>query len=173
MHGFEWLRDLRALGGEEARQQARWLTESWIYYHQKWSPHAWRADMCGSRIAMWISYFEFFVEVAGPEDLFDSLSKQARHLSRVLQRDVAGVPMLRAIKGLLYAGLACEGRERGRSRLSARRAQHGNFKTNTARWCACVARAGTAFAGAANPVRHSHGAAVRRCLKPCSMRLIY
>ena len=30
MHGFDWLRDLRALGGEEARQQARWLTESWI-----------------------------------------------------------------------------------------------------------------------------------------------
>ena len=114
MHGFEWLRDLRALGGEEARQQARWLTESWIYYHQKWSAQAWRADMCGSRISMWISYFEFFVEAAGPDfqDIFfDSLVKQARHLSRSLQHDVAGVKMLRALKGLLYAGLACEGRE--------------------------------------------------------------
>jgi uncharacterized heparinase superfamily protein len=114
MHGFEWLRDLRTLGGEESRQQARWLTESWIYYHQKWSPQAWRADMCGSRIAMWISYFEFFVEAAGPDfqDLFfDSLHKQARHLSRAVQGNVAGVPMLKAIKGLLYAGLAFESRD--------------------------------------------------------------
>lgn len=114
MHGFEWLRDLRALGGEEARQQARWLTESWIYYHQKWSAQAWRADMCGSRIAMWISHFEFFVEAAGPDfqDIyFDSLTKQAVHLSRALQGDVSGIAALKAIKGLLYAGLAFDDRE--------------------------------------------------------------
>lgn len=114
MHGFEWLRDLRTLGGEEARQQARWLTESWIFYHQKWSAHAWRADMCGSRIAMWISYFEFFVEAAGPDfqDIyFNALNKQARHLSRSIAGSMNGVPMLKAIKGLLYAGLAFEGRE--------------------------------------------------------------
>lgn len=115
MHGFEWLRDLRALGGEEARQQARWLTESWIYYHQKWSPQAWRTDMCASRIAMWISYFDFFVEAAGPDfqDLFfDSLGKQARHLSRSISSgDVAGVALLKGIRGLLYAGLALEGKE--------------------------------------------------------------
>jgi uncharacterized heparinase superfamily protein len=114
MHGFEWLRDLRALGGEEARQQALWLTESWMYYHPRWSALPWRADLCGSRIAMWISYFEFFVEAAGPDfqDLyFDSLIKQARHLARSLPGEASGVGLLKAIKGLLYAGLAFEGKE--------------------------------------------------------------
>ncbi|MGB4056493.1 MAG: heparinase II/III family protein [Alphaproteobacteria bacterium] len=114
MHGFEWLRDLRALGGEEARQQALWLTESWIHYHPRWSSLAWRVDLCGSRIAMWISHFEFFVEAAGPDfqDIyFESLTKQARHLSRSLPGASAGVGLLKGIKGLLYAGLALEGRE--------------------------------------------------------------
>ncbi len=114
MHGFEWLRDLRTLGGEEARQQALWLTESWIYYHPRWSAMPWRADLCGSRVAMWISHFEFFVEAAGPDfqDIFfDSLVKQARHLSRVLPGESSGIGLLKGIKGLLYAGLAFEGKD--------------------------------------------------------------
>lgn len=114
MHGFEWLRDLRALGGPEARQQARALTENWIYYHSRWSAHAWRPDIIGSRIAMWISFFEFFAEAGGPdfEDVFfESLIRQSRHLSRSLSGGLHGIALLHGIKGLLYAGLAFEGRD--------------------------------------------------------------
>ncbi len=114
MHGFEWLRDLRALGGHEARQQARWLIESWIVYHQRWSPMAWRADLTGTRLAMWISFYEFFGEMAPPDfqdQFFESLTRQARHLNRALPGGTSGVALLKGIKGLLYAGLAFEGRE--------------------------------------------------------------
>ncbi len=41
----------------------------------------------------------------------DSIVRQARHLSRSLPGQLTGLPLLRAIKGLIYCGLTLEGRE--------------------------------------------------------------
>src|SRR5690606_18073518 len=49
LHGFRWLRDLRALGGDEARRQARELVATWILEHENWSEIAWRPDVLGAR----------------------------------------------------------------------------------------------------------------------------
>jgi uncharacterized heparinase superfamily protein len=139
LHGFMWLRDLRAFAQQDkasapqARRQARFMIESWIDMNGRWGAGAWDVDVTGDRVAMWISGYEFFAEYAGldldhtqddaDEDFqdrfFDSLSRQACHLSRVIARDgeqlmldgMSGVAALRAVKGLLYAGLAFEGRE--------------------------------------------------------------
>jgi uncharacterized heparinase superfamily protein len=139
LHGFMWLRDLRAFAQQEkasaaqARRQARFMIESWIDMNGRWSTGAWDVDVTGDRIAMWISGYEFFAHYAGmdldhtaddededfQDEFFDSLSRQACHLSRVIARDgeplaldgVVGVGALRGLKGLLYAGLAFEGRE--------------------------------------------------------------
>ncbi len=114
MHGFTWLRDLRTLGGDMGRRQARGLVEDWIKNHKSWSEMPWRAGVTGERIAMWIALYEFF-GVSADEDFqdiyFESLTRQARHLSRSLPGNAHGIDLLRAIKGLLYAGLAFEGYE--------------------------------------------------------------
>ncbi len=132
LHGFLWLRDLRAFAQQEkscaaqARRQARLMIRSWVQMNGRWHAGAWDAGVAGDRVAMWISGYEFFAQysgldcdVAGDDDdefqdlFFESLSRQACHLSRVLSKGgaVNGVDALRAIKGLLYAGLAFEGRE--------------------------------------------------------------
>lgn len=110
----EWLRDLRALGGDQGRRQARAMVMAWIDRHGNWNAHAWRPDLTGRRIAMWLSLYEFFA--ASADDIFQtnylaSLLRQARHLSRATPGAMNGVPLLQAIKGLAYAGLAFEGRE--------------------------------------------------------------
>jgi uncharacterized heparinase superfamily protein len=114
MHGFTWLRDLRAMGGESARQFARAMIESWISHYRNWKDMPWRLDVTGERVAMWISLYEFF-SASVDEDFhdvyFDVLVRQARHLSRSLPGDMSGVGLLKGIKGLLYAGLAFEGYE--------------------------------------------------------------
>lgn len=130
MHGFAWLRDLRAYAagpgrgaGLEARQLARALVYNWTRHYRRWHPVVWRADIAGQRIAMWLASHEFFGEeiFADPEEeqafqdgFFDALVRQARHLSKALAHglpeDVQGIGALRAGKGLLYAGLAFEGR---------------------------------------------------------------
>ncbi|HBR70018.1 MAG TPA: heparinase [Rhodospirillaceae bacterium] len=114
MHGFEWLRDLRTLGGDGARRYGRALMQSWMEYYPVWHRLAWRPDITAKRVAMWISHFESFTASASDDfqdEFFDSLMRQSRHLSRSLPGDLNGVALLHGAKGLLYAGLAFEGRE--------------------------------------------------------------
>ena len=115
MHGFSWLRDLRTIGGDNARKQARALIENWTQYYDKWHPLAWRPDVTGSRVAMWISHYEIFIASADEEFQYmflDSLSRQARHLSKALPGNLLGLRLLQALRGLIYCGLAFDEHER-------------------------------------------------------------
>jgi uncharacterized heparinase superfamily protein len=113
MHGFRWLRDLRAVGGPEPRHHARAMVESWVRHYGRWSKETWRPDIAGERIASWISHYDFFSggDEIFQDQFFDSIIRQARHLRRALPGDLYGLGMLKAIKGLLYAGVAFEGYE--------------------------------------------------------------
>jgi len=114
IHGFEWLRDLRTLGGDKGRMAARAMLDNWMCQHPHRHELYWRGDILGQRISNWLSSFTFFGESANEEfqaELFTSLARQVRHLSRTVPGTLAGVPLLRAIKGLIYAGIAMEGRE--------------------------------------------------------------
>lgn len=127
-HGFTWLRDLRAAAAERGagpsmRARARALVYNWITYYPRWEATAWRPDICGERIAIWLSSYEFFgeemfddpdEEQAFQDAFFESVARQARHLARALSKssgEVEGIGALKAAKGLLYAGLAFEGCE--------------------------------------------------------------
>lgn len=109
VHGFSWLRDLRASGGDTSRKLARQMVEDWLYRYDRWDATVWRADIMGQRIAMWISFYDFFCGSAD-EDFqklyFASLHRQARHLSRIITSQLSGVSLLKAAEGLIYAGLS-------------------------------------------------------------------
>lgn len=114
IHSFEWLRELRALGGDQGRRQARIMIMAWIDHYGSWHHDMWRADLMGRRIAMWIALHDFFA--ASADDIFQTnylacLLKQSRHLARALPGTLHGVGLIQAIRGLVYAGLAFEGRE--------------------------------------------------------------
>ncbi len=114
MHGFEWLRDLRGLGGDQARLQARSMIASWLQRYHGWHEMSWRPDVLGQRLSNWIGLFPFYGQSADQEfqdQVMVSLARQARHLSRALPGTIAGLPLLHAIRGLAYAGIALEGRE--------------------------------------------------------------
>ena len=116
LHGFEWLRDLRSAGGDRARRMAREMVTNWLDVYQKPDDIVWRADVIGVRLTSWISFHDFFCAAAGDEfrkAYFTSLIKQAKYLSRALPGDLAGIPLMKALKGLAYTGLAVEdGEER-------------------------------------------------------------
>lgn len=114
LHGFTWLRDLRALGGDQARRLARQIVDRWMDYNDRWTASIWRADILGQRIAMWLSTYDFFCGSADErfqERYTGSLMRQARHLSRVFPEQLDGIALLQAAKGLIFAGLAFPGRE--------------------------------------------------------------
>lgn len=112
MHGFGWLRDLRTLGGALSREQGRVMIESWIDEYDHWNAQSWRDDLIGRRLAMWICHYDYFGANGNAEfeeKFLGSVLKQAKHLSNVIGRS-KDIALLESVKGLLYAGIALEGR---------------------------------------------------------------
>ena len=126
LHGFDWLRDLRALGGDAARRGARDLVAAWLAAYPRWNALAWEPEAIGKRLTAWLGHYDFFAasaEIAFRHRLLGSMLQQARHLARVLPAGLTGLELLEAIQGLLLAGLALPGQEslqrRGLELLSA------------------------------------------------------
>ena len=84
LHGFEWLRDLRAASGDAGRRAGRELVGRWIENCRDWDALAWRPDLIGRRLMAWLSHYEFLA-VGGDA-----------HLPRPLhaERGAAGQPSL-------------------------------------------------------------------------------
>ena len=107
-HAFTWLRDLRAIGTDGARQRARALVVEWIARPPS-DPIARRAPVVARRITAWLGHYDFFA--ASAEDEFRSalmsrLLADARALSAAIPLDRAEVGSLTALKGLVAAGVA-------------------------------------------------------------------
>lgn len=115
LHGFEWLRDLRSVGGDKARRMAREMVATWIAQYPKYNATTWREDVMGTRLKSWISFHDFFCASADDrfrKDYFSSLAQQAQYLSKSLPGDLSGIPLLLAYRGLAYTGLTMEGGEK-------------------------------------------------------------
>ncbi|MEE8535747.1 MAG: heparinase II/III family protein [Kiloniellales bacterium] len=112
LHGFAWLRDLRAAGGDAARRAGRDLVGSWLDHNHVWSSRAWNPLTTGRRLANWLGCYEFFAASAAVEfrhRLLREIARQARHLFRVLPAGLAGAELIGALKGLIYAGVCLPG----------------------------------------------------------------
>ncbi len=119
LHGFGWLRDLRAAGGDSARRVAREMVGAWLESHGRWSALAWDPLIGGRRLANWLGAYEFFAASAAVDyrhRLFRSMARQAQHLHRVLPAGLAGVELIAALKGLIAAGACLPGGERWKRR---------------------------------------------------------
>lgn len=108
LHGFAWLRDLRAVGGDTGRRTARDLVARWIEDCERWHETGWRPDVLGQRLTSWIACHDFYAasgDALFRSRLLASAGRQACHLARALPAGLTGDRLLVAIKGLAYAGL--------------------------------------------------------------------
>ena len=109
LHRFEWLRDLRDLGGDAARRRARDLVGGWIEVFDRWDRLAWRSDILSTRLAAWVATFGFFAESADEgfrEAVLASLARQHRHLLGALSGGPYGIARVEALRGAIAAGVA-------------------------------------------------------------------
>ncbi len=114
LSGFDWLRDLRAVGGDAARRRARDLVGDWIENQSNWQEIAWRPDVLATRLYAWLGQHDFFCASADDEyrrRYLAVLARQTKHLARVLPGGVEGAGLIRAAKGLVAAGLALPGND--------------------------------------------------------------
>ncbi len=115
LHKFEWARDLRSLGGDEARFALRAYINEWMKRFSHWDEETWQSARLGKRISIWLALYDFYGESANETfqaDILDSITRQARHLYRVMPNHESGLDALEALQGLIYAGLALPGGER-------------------------------------------------------------
>lgn len=114
LHAFDWLRDLRAVGGDAARRCARELVADWLDRENTWDEVAWRPDVLARRLFAWLGQHDFFC--ASADDTYRrrylaALVRQGKHLARVLPAGAQGLDLLVSIKGLVVAGLALPDRD--------------------------------------------------------------
>ncbi|MBS0558646.1 MAG: heparinase II/III family protein [Proteobacteria bacterium] len=108
VHGFGWLRDLRALGTPAALLRARALVGDWIAAAPS-ERLVDRPDVVGARIAAWLSHYDFIAasgDDAFRQKLMGRLVTDARSLAAALPTEELDVRALTALKGLVAAAVA-------------------------------------------------------------------
>ena len=114
-HGFTWLADLVS-AGEEAREAARALIQSWLDANPSRHPIASRPDVLGARISAWLTHLDELAarDIDRPlrRAMLASLAAQLRQLGRIGAWEGHGAAQLRALKGLIAGLVALGGSER-------------------------------------------------------------
>lgn len=107
IHGFTWLRNLRALGTDAARLRARALVADWIN-NPPTDAIAHRPDVIGARITAWLGHYDFFAATADDafrQRMMARLVSDARSLSAALPAEEIDARGLTALKGLVAAAV--------------------------------------------------------------------
>jgi len=110
LHGFAWLRDLRALGTDAARMHARDLAGAWLEEAEA-DPIARAPEVAGARLSAWLGHWDFVAATAGDgfrRALMARLAADARGLVAGLPAEARHRGALVALKGALAAAVALE-----------------------------------------------------------------
>ena len=117
LHGFAWLRDLRAVGTARAAERARALVLDWLQQHRTIASAApaWGPESLARRLSAWLAHSEFLLQGADDEfarSFHRSLQLQINQLARTARNAAEGLPRLIACKGLIETGLCLADGER-------------------------------------------------------------
>lgn len=112
LHGFLWIRELRAAGDELAALHARKLIESWLEAYAEWHPSFWRLDILSNRVSAWMLHADFLLRRA--DDDFrrrfeTALTAQVRHLAHGARPSRLPSRPMAAARGLLLSSLLLSG----------------------------------------------------------------
>ncbi len=114
LHSFAWLRDLATVAPRaQAAPVAEELMRAWLAAHAaKVSDPAWRADLWGRRILMWIAHAPLILsstDLVYRSLVLHTLARGARHLERAADRTPPGPQRIAAWAGVVAAGLMIPG----------------------------------------------------------------
>ena len=80
---FEWLRDLRAFGGSQARTRARRLINNWLHQNDRWTMKGWQPDIMAKRLANLVFCYDWYGSSAD-ENFQGNLGRQFVYKPAVL-----------------------------------------------------------------------------------------
>ncbi|WP_417692014.1 heparinase II/III family protein [Roseibium sp.] len=115
LHGFEWLRDLRATSSQISRQNARVLADDWITHCGRWDRVAWQPPVVTRRMLSWLSHSPFLLEESDRDfytRFLRSLARHQRYLRRTINDTQDGVERLQAALAIAAASVCLSGQSR-------------------------------------------------------------
>lgn len=111
-HGFEWLRDLAAIGGSEGDATARRLLHGWIEHEAagafRHQPATWSPGPCGRRLSTWLFHWPMLSQNMADREMepfLDSLGRHMRHLFLIAGVEGDGADRHAAILALIHGCL--------------------------------------------------------------------
>ncbi|MEO0393672.1 MAG: heparinase II/III family protein [Pseudomonadota bacterium] len=113
LHGFHWLRHLRAAGGDNVRRLAARYLVDWVDTYPQWHEQAWALSVTGARLSHWLSQYPFYGPSLDQDQqrlVLDSAARQARHLAKQLSgaHGLSGADHIAALKGWVLFALATD-----------------------------------------------------------------
>jgi uncharacterized heparinase superfamily protein len=115
LHGFGWLRDLKAAGHPAARERALAIVDDWIVRYASRRGIPWEPHVTGRRLMSWVANASLLldgVDATTYERTANSLGDQLVHLSASWRHAPDGYPKLLALTALVLADLCVAGHER-------------------------------------------------------------
>lgn len=123
LNSFGWLRHFRAMGLDAATRHVEAMVKSWLEDFDQWHPSAWRPDILARRLIAWLTHAPMAIstrDLVYHSAVMNSMARQARHLTRAIDRTEDGLPRLVAAIGLIYSGFCLpQGERRLRIGLAA------------------------------------------------------
>lgn len=110
LHGFGWLRHLRAADTAVARANARALVDDWLRLGEHAEP-AWEAEVVARRLIAWLSQAPMILAEADPAFYHRFLAGLTRHFRRLRVRageEPAGLPRLKVAIAVLACAVTVE-----------------------------------------------------------------
>ncbi len=112
LHGFGWLRHIRAGKTSAACSNARRITDQWISLHgSRTKGIAWDSEVVSRRIISWLSHSPILLQDADAgfyRRFTSSLGQQVRHLQRRADSLPDGLPRLKVRIAIAMATVAAE-----------------------------------------------------------------
>ncbi|MCX8134483.1 MAG: heparinase II/III family protein [Roseococcus sp.] len=108
LHGFAWLRDLRMLGTDAARVEARDITEEWLAAGAA-EPLASLPEVAAARISAWLGHWDFLAASADEgfrRALMQRLVQDGRLVAANVPDEAAHRGALVVLKGAVAAAIA-------------------------------------------------------------------
>ncbi|GJM02927.1 MAG: hypothetical protein DHS20C08_14280 [Rhodomicrobium sp.] len=108
LHGFGWLRNLRAARSERAFGQALDLLDDWLNSFKSQKGIAYQPEVAARRLISWFSYSNFLLHEADEArylQFMQAIEEHMRYLAMAGGHAADGMPRLLSLISLVYAGL--------------------------------------------------------------------
>src|SRR5439155_3706616 len=115
LHGFGWLRHLRAADSAITRANARALVNEWINLSNGRDPIAARPDVMARRVISWLTQSRLVLDDSDVQfyrRFLRSLTRQVTQLRHTAPNARDGIPRLQALIALAYAALCMSSQTR-------------------------------------------------------------